>query len=155
MWQEIAMRLFVSPKTRAIAPRAIGVCFLLAALYHVAALLRPDLVERGSPARHGLFVVINVIFAAALFRRPRVLFWFFLPLGLQQLHSHGRTLVHDLVHLHRLDWTSLLVLLVAPYAAWLLWLDWREPRMSKGEPGKPVAVEANPSPASPAGRESH
>jgi hypothetical protein len=126
------MRLSVSRKTRTIALRAIGVCFLLAALYHVAAIMRPDLVERGSPARHGLFVVINVVFAVALFRRPRVLFWFFLPLGLQQLHSHGRALVHDLVHLHRLDWPSLLVLLVAPYVTWLLWLDWREPRALRG-----------------------
>jgi hypothetical protein len=117
-----------SHKVRAIALNAAGACFVLAAMFHLAVVMRPQIDAGSSLARHGWFVVINVCVAIGLFLRPRFFFWLFSLLVLQQLHGHGRALFFAWAAEHRLDWQSLLVLVVVPTAWWLLWLEYRQSR---------------------------
>lgn len=116
-----------SSNARAVALKAMGICFLLAALYHLALLLQANSRDQDSPIRHAVFIGLNVAVAIGFYRRPRFFFWAFVPLGLQQLHGHGRALVTAFAREHRMDWRSVVVLAIVLLAGWLLWLEYRHP----------------------------
>jgi hypothetical protein len=123
-----------SRNLRAVALKAIGGCFGLAAIYHLAVVLVPALGDHGSPIRHSLFVGIDLAVALGFYRRPRFFFWVFCLLGLQQLHSHGRALILTFAREQRVDWQSLLVLTITPIAGWLLWQEYRQPGTNRRKP---------------------
>ena len=97
---------------------------MLAATYHLLVVLFPALGDRGTPMRHGLFVVIDFTVGLGVWKRPRLFFWILSALGVQQLYSHGRALVSACTQEQRFDWISVLVLLVIPLALWILWQDY-------------------------------
>jgi hypothetical protein len=114
-----------SVKARALALKAIGAFFGFAALFHLAVVLWPRIGEGGSPIRHGVFVLVDSSVTIGFFKRPRFFFWLFCALGLQQIFSHGSAFLIAYTAEHRLDWQSLLVLVIIPIAGWLLWLEYR------------------------------
>jgi len=68
---------------------AVALPFALGAVHHALALTRPGARDGSSPARHGVFFAINLLFAALYARRVR---WTLAPaalLALQQQLSHG------------------------------------------------------------------
>ena len=115
-------------KTRKIALGCVGVFFGVAAIYHLAVVLWPSLDHGSSPLRHGVFIAINLAVAVGLFVRPRFFFWLFTALALQQLHSHGSAFAREWSVAHRLDWQSVLVLVIIPLAWLLLLAEYREKR---------------------------
>jgi len=118
-------------KTRKTALGCVGVLFGVAAIYHLAVILLPSIDQGSSPERHAVFIAINVAVAVGLFVRPRFFFWLFTALGLQQLHSHGSTLVREWFVAHRLDWQSVLVLVIIPLTWWLLLAEYRVSRRDR------------------------
>jgi hypothetical protein len=102
---------------------AIGAC--LGALYHVAGILRPAWTEPASPARHAVFVGVNLALAAGLLRRPRAFLWLFAPLAAQQIYGHGLYGWTVLREERRIDWASVVVLLAMPTLLALLVQDRR------------------------------
>lgn len=97
---------------------AIGFC--LAALHHAAAIVAPSIAEPSPAWRHGLFVVINGATGVLFLRRPPWFAALFALLALQQLYSHGTYGWAVWRDQHRVDWASVLVLLVIPPIALLL-----------------------------------
>jgi len=120
-------------RIRALALNTVGLFFGLAALYHLAVVVRPSLGD-GSALRHGVFVAVDALVALGLFARPPLFFWFFTALSLQQLQSHGGALLHEWAVTHRIDWQSVLVLLVVPLTWTLLLHEYRH-RAGRSRPG--------------------
>jgi hypothetical protein len=90
--------------------------FIAGALFHLYSLFAPD---SSPPARHALFVAINLGVAWACWQKPRWFIWLFLPLLLQQLYSHGTDFARAWPS--RIDWQSLVVLVGMPIVAVALW----------------------------------
>lgn len=67
--------------------RACAALSAAAALFHLVAALVP--MDDSSPARHAVFVVVNVACVAGFLLRPRWFPWVFSLLVVQQLRSHG------------------------------------------------------------------
>jgi hypothetical protein len=88
--------------------------FVLGGISHVAALFEPSVLEPSPPWRHGLFVAINLIFAAGMLMRPAWLIFLLLPLTAQQLFSHGIDGWRVWHEQGRVDWASVVVLLGMP-----------------------------------------
>jgi hypothetical protein len=120
-------------RIRALALTAVGVFFGLAALYHLAIVVRPSL-GVGSALRHGVFVVVDALVALGLIARPPLFFWVFTALALQQIQSHGGALFHEWAVMHRFDWQSMLVLLVVPVTWALLLAEYRHRVGSRSVP---------------------
>ena len=97
-------------------PRLVfAACFSAAALSHAIAALGA---EPGA-ARHAIFVGINGVMAVLVIAAPRLALVAAIPLGIQQLFSHGTALV-DGLRTSRIDWASIGVLLFFPVLiAWL------------------------------------
>ncbi|MGO9094692.1 MAG: hypothetical protein ACLQGV_05665 [Bryobacteraceae bacterium] len=110
--------------------RLFQVCaavFLIAALYHLAAVAAPSLGIRGTHWRHVLFVGIDVIFAWLFLRRP---WWLALPFALLTLHSlrsHGQGAWNQWQKAGRVDWIGIGVVVVLPLILALLVRDgWQQ-----------------------------
>jgi hypothetical protein len=98
-----------------IARVAFAAFFAAAALSHAVAALRG---EPGA-ARHAVFVGINAAMAVFVVAAPRLALMAAVPLGLQQIFSHGAALVAALSN-SKIDWSSVGVLLFFPaLVAWL------------------------------------
>jgi hypothetical protein len=97
-----------------------GLCGI-AALYHTTGIFYT---VNSSPAwRHGLFIVINLICIYGLMKRPRWFIWFFFLLLLQQLYSHGSDIIGHWKLEHRIDWISMVVIILMPLIFILLVSD--------------------------------
>ena len=117
---------------------------LVAAGYHVVAILNGS----GSAARHALFVLVNLLFAAGFWRPFRGFVPLVALLALQQLLSHGRTLWRVLQTEQRVDWPSVIVLIAMPLAVALLALEARLQRnATKPDTPAPPAAPREPAPA--------
>jgi hypothetical protein len=100
--------------------------FLVAALYHVAALVMPSLGIGGLNWRHGLFMAIDCAGAYLMLRRPH---WFVLAyaiLMVQQLWGHGAQLASQWAQTGAIHWPSLFVIIFAPCGLVLLVYDYLE-----------------------------
>jgi hypothetical protein len=100
--------------SREILFRIFATVFLAAAAYHAAACLHPAFSLGGSPARHAAFAVIDAMCAWGLLCRPR---WFVVVFGAltaEAIWSHGKRAWILLEAEQRIDWISLLVVLLVP-----------------------------------------
>jgi hypothetical protein len=93
--------------------RLLSVSFLFAAFFHATAFLNGKVEPRMSAAGHALFVVINVVAAFGMWRRPRWFVLFFAVLCVQQLVSHGAWAVAAWQQ-GWFDWRSWMVLVTMP-----------------------------------------
>jgi hypothetical protein len=110
---------------------AFAVGFVAAALFHAVAAVRPDIGEPSPVWRHLLFVGINAGCAAGFVWPVRPLRTFIVGFGVlvaQQIYSHGTYAVACWRAEGRVDWASLVVLLMMPLAFGLLLPTWRRGR---------------------------
>jgi hypothetical protein len=98
--------------------RVLAAVFAIAALQHLARALGAG--ADNPPGRHLVFVAVNALVAAGLWRRPPFFAWAFAALALQQLMSHGGDLARAWSSERRIDWLSLVVLAVVITTAVLL-----------------------------------
>jgi hypothetical protein len=113
---------------RQIVFATLATLFFVAAGFHLVRLFVPD-ARPPSPARHLVFVAINLMVATGLLRRPAVFVPAFACLTVQQLLSHGRSALVAWTAQGRVDWLSLGVLLVVPATCGLLVDDLLRRRM--------------------------
>jgi hypothetical protein len=91
----------------------LAVGFVFAAVFHARAFFDGTVEPRMSSSGHALFVVINVLAAVGMWRRPRWFVYAFAVLCVQQLVSHGAW-AWDAWKLGRSDWRSWMVLVTMP-----------------------------------------
>ncbi|MFN8286468.1 MAG: hypothetical protein U0V74_06940 [Chitinophagales bacterium] len=115
--------MLFSQKNLNIAFKVLAVGALCAAIYHAVGIFYP--INEAPPWRHGLFVVINLLGAWFLLKRPVACLPIFALIMLQQLYSHGTFLINTWNEAHRIDWPSVFVLIFFPLTAVLLWIDYR------------------------------
>jgi hypothetical protein len=106
--------------------RLLALGLLLAAAYHVVAIVNGS----AAAGRHALFVAINLLFAAGFWRPFRGFVVLVALLVVQQLVSHGQTLLRVLEAEQRVDWPSVIVLIAMPLAIAVLVLESRSRRKS-------------------------
>jgi hypothetical protein len=95
--------------------------FIISAGYHLVALF---IKVNDSPVwRNLLFIGINLFVAYCLLKRFRWFIFFFPLLMIQQFYSHGSDLLNMWHAQHKIDWMSLLVLLILPTIFIFLLLD--------------------------------
>jgi hypothetical protein len=98
-----------------------AVFFFISAGYHLVAIFAR---LNDSPFwRNLVFVVINTFTGFCLLKRYRWFIFFFFLLMIQQIYSHGSDLISLWHAQHKIDWISLLVLLVMPAIFIFLLLD--------------------------------
>ena len=97
----------------------LGLGLALAAAYHVVAIVNGS----AGAGRHALFVALNLLFAAGFWRPFRGFVVLVALLAVQQLASHGQTLLHAFETEQRVDWPSVIVLIAMPLA--IAVLSWR------------------------------
>jgi hypothetical protein len=95
--------------------------FLISAGYHLVALFFK--VNTSPVWRNLLFIVINLLVAWGLLKRPAYFIYLFILLMLQQFYSHGSDLVNVWNLQHKVDWMSLLVFIILPVILVFLVLD--------------------------------
>jgi hypothetical protein len=95
--------------------------FFISAAYHLVAVFVS--VNESPVWRNLLFVGINAFTGYFLLKRPRWFIWFFILLMFQQLYSHGSDLINAWNSQHRIDWMSLMVILVMPAIYIFLLID--------------------------------
>ncbi len=78
---------------------------------------------QGNTLRHVAFVVINLLLAALLIKKPRWAFPAILVVGAQQMWSHGLDLSRSFLGTAPLDWVSLAVCLFFPTVATILFIE--------------------------------
>jgi hypothetical protein len=95
--------------------------FVLSAIYHLVGLF---IHVNDSPFwRNLLFVVINSFVAWGLLKRPSYFIYLFILLMIQQIYSHGSDLINLWNDHHKLDWLSLLVIVILPVMLVFLIID--------------------------------
>jgi len=102
------------PRALRITFAVIAAFFAVAAAFHAAALVRPELAPPSPPWRHALFVAINAALGAGVLLRPRGFAVAFGLVTAQQLYSHGAYALSVWQHEGRVDWASALVLAAMP-----------------------------------------
>ncbi len=98
--------------------RIFALFFIAAAVYHFAGLFYP--VNSAPVWRHGLFVVINLLFAWGMLKRPAWFIYVFFVLLLQQLYGHGSALLNHWHQTQHLAWIDLAVVIATPVMFTLL-----------------------------------
>ena len=98
-----------------------AVLFIIAALYHIVALF---VKVNDSPLwRNLLFTVICLFVAFCLWKRFQWFIYVFFLLMIQQFYSHGSDLISLWQTQHKIDWISVVVLLILPTIFVFLLLD--------------------------------
>ncbi len=92
----------------------MAVIFVLAVLYHAAALSIPGFAKAAYPAtypplRHVAFVIVNSLAAFLFLKRPRWFIWPYLVLTAQVLQGHGVRLWQTWVDAHQINWIDVIV----------------------------------------------
>jgi hypothetical protein len=103
--------------------RLISAALLLAAAYHIGALLVPSLNISSPPWHHALFAALSVFGTIFILRRPPWFVFLFGAVTMQQLCSHGERAWRWWLSQGRVDWISLIVFIWLPCALELLALD--------------------------------
>jgi hypothetical protein len=104
----------------------LALSFVFAAIFHGRAFFDGTVEPRMSSTGHALFVAVNLIAAAGMWRRPRWFLAFFAVLCVQQLVSHGQWAI-DAWRAGQSDWRSWMVLVTMPLMLALLIRDARTP----------------------------
>ena len=96
------------------AYRLLSAAFVIAALYHLTALLVPGFSRIAYSAdyprwRHLVFILLDLAFAKLLLMRPKWLVWPLGALTIQVLLGHGLPAWELWQQQHRIDWISVLV----------------------------------------------
>jgi hypothetical protein len=107
--------------------------FAVAAAFHAAALVRPDLAEPSPPWRHGLFAAVHLAAAVGALWRPRGVVVAFALLTAQQLYSHGTYALDVWRDEQRVDWASVVVLVGMPVVLALFVADARARRDARAK----------------------
>lgn len=95
--------------------------WVIAAAYHLVGLFG---LANDDPAwRHALFVVIDLLLAYGILKRPRYFSWLFLVFLVQQSYTHGSRFLNQWEQQGTVDWISLLVLVVLPVVFYWLRKD--------------------------------
>jgi len=94
--------------------RLMAVIFVLAVLYHAAALSIPAFAKAAYPAtypplRHVAFIIVNSLAAFLFLRRPRWFIWPYLVLTAQVLQGHGVRLRQTWVDARQINWIDVIV----------------------------------------------
>jgi hypothetical protein len=110
--------------------RIFAAMIALAGLYHMLGLVMPAISPQTPAWRHALFVGINIATAWLMLRRPPWFWAVFAVLTLQQLYGHGGKIIRVWQSVGRIEWISLLVVILMPIMAVLLYRDWRLSRES-------------------------
>lgn len=100
---------------------AFAIFFLVASVYHIVAIFFK--INTSPIWRNILFIFINLFTAWGLWKRPSLFIYFFAALMLQQLYSHGSDLINEWTLQNKIDYISILVLLLMPTIFVLLFLD--------------------------------
>ena len=103
--------------------RFFAILALGAAAYHLAAYIHPAFSSGGSPARHAVFVVLDVLCAWLLLKRPLWFVFAFAAAAVQVVWSHGTHAWHLLQNEERYDWLSIAVVLTVPVVFFFLAID--------------------------------
>ena len=101
-----------------------AILFGITALYHLVAVFYN--INDSTPIRNLIFVVINTICIYGILKRPKWFVYFFAALFVQQCYSHGTDLYKTWMEKGKLDWISLLDLVILPTILFFLIKDWRE-----------------------------
>ncbi len=107
--------------------------FALASIYHLAAVffkIHPD-VSGSSAARNILFVIINFICVYGMLKRPAWFIYCFPALLVQQLYSHGSGLINSWNEKGKMDWLSLIVVLILPVIMFFLIKDLKRKKIQR------------------------
>ncbi len=86
--------------------------FGIAAVYHLAGLFYP--VNNAPVWRHALFVIINAGCIYGLLKRPKWFAYVFFAFTIQQLNSHGGSLIDNWNLHHKIAWIDLSVVIITP-----------------------------------------
>ena len=107
--------------------------FLITAVYHFAGLFYP--VNDSPKWRHALFIAINLFCAYGILKRPAWFVYLFFVLLLQQLYSHGSSMVNSWVATgsYKNSLIDLLVVVTTPLIFMLLVYDLIKTNRSSGE----------------------
>jgi len=102
--------------------------FMVAALYHLAALAVPAFARMAySPTypqlRHITFVIVNILAASLFLWRPRWSIWPYLALTIQILQGHGVHGWRSLILKHQLNWVDAITVFGALLGLILLLFD--------------------------------
>lgn len=92
----------------------------LVAVYHAIGIFYA--VNSSPPLRHLVFVVVCLVCCYGFLKRPKYFIYFFFVLLVQQLYSHGWSLLFHWFH-GKIDWISLLLLIILPALFYLLARD--------------------------------
>jgi hypothetical protein len=103
--------------------RWLAPAFVCAAVFHAAACVRPSIAEPVPRWYHALFVVVNVLLAVGVVRRPPWFAFVFAIYAVQQFAEHGVRGVRVCMEEHRLDWASLASVVFVPIVLALLVRD--------------------------------
>jgi hypothetical protein len=86
--------------------------FTAAALYHFAGLFYPG--NEAPVWRHALFVCINLFMASCMLQRPKWFVFVFFILLVQQLYSHGSSLLQVYNQTNQISGIDLAVVIATP-----------------------------------------
>jgi len=114
-----------APLPRRLYFRFAAFLSLCAAIYHALAIFTPSLDLTGDPLRHGVFILVGLAGVPLLLARPPWVVLAFSALTVQQIMSHGLRATRWWLEQGRVDWQSLLVLVIMPMTLVVLVLDWR------------------------------
>ena len=105
-----------------------SILFVFAAMYHAAAIF---IKLNDSPAwRNIFFVLINLFCVYGLLIRRKYFIYFFGLLLVQQLYSHGSSLINSLEADGKLDWRNIAVLSILPFIFICLIADRKQPEQN-------------------------
>ncbi len=101
--------------------KGMALLFVVAAVVHLAHILSPVAGDASGPVRHAVFVAINLVVAAGLWRRPQALLIVFGALVVQQVLSHGAAAYAAWAEHHEVDLASLGIVVMLPLTWAVLW----------------------------------
>lgn len=95
----------------------------IAAIYHFIGIFYP--ISSAPPYRHALFVLVNLFCTYGFLKRPKLFVVFFSFLFVQQLYSHGGSLIQEWTASGSIDKIDLLVVILIPVFFINLLLEWK------------------------------
>jgi hypothetical protein len=105
--------------------RFLAPAFVAAAIFHGVACIRPEIAEPVPLWFHALFVLVNLLLAVGVVRRPRGFVVGFALYVIQQLVEHGGRGFRVWTVEHRFDWASAVSVVFVPIVFALLVSDAR------------------------------
>jgi len=94
---------------------------IVVALYHVIGIFYP--INSSPPWRHFSFTCVSLFCSYGFAKRPKYFIYFFFLLLVQQYYSHGGYLLSQWFDYGKIDWISLVLLLLLPILFYSLLMD--------------------------------